>query len=91
MNPFSSLPDEAVQCLLYGVEGNLAVQHRRLIGERCHDDNRLADVLFIQTLYRIHVRVVCADVIVHVPSKPQQITANNSIRGWKSVLQNRWA
>ena len=42
------------------------VGHRRLIGERRHDDRRLADVVHVEAVVGVHVGVVGADVVVAV-------------------------
>src|SRR4051812_43108064 len=44
----------------------LAIGHRRLIRERGHDDGGLADVVDVEAIIRIHVRVMGADVVVPV-------------------------
>src|ERR1700704_6403645 len=42
----------------------LAIGHCRLIRERGHDDGRLADVVDVETIVGIHVRVVGTDVVI---------------------------
>ena len=39
---------------------DLAIEIRRVVRERGHDDGRLLDVFFVHALVRVHVRVVRA-------------------------------
>src|SRR5262245_18200170 len=55
-----------LNCPLLARPRDLAIEVRGVVDERRHHDRGLADILDVHPIDRVHVRVVRADVVVHV-------------------------